>query len=45
MDQEDALSLLRNKLEGSFDQNDAVALVEAPDYMPLAMSQAAAYIS
>ena len=45
MDQKDALSLLRNKLEGDFDQNDAAALVEALDYMPLAISQAAAYIS
>jgi hypothetical protein len=45
MDQEDALSLLRNKLEGSFEQNDPAALVEALDYMPLAISQAATYIS
>lgn len=45
MGQEDALSILRNKLEGSFEQDDAAALVEALDYMPLAISQAAAYIS
>jgi tetratricopeptide (TPR) repeat protein len=45
MDQKDALSLLHNKLEGDFDQNDAAALVKALDYMPLAISQAAAYIS
>ncbi|KAI9759097.1 MAG: hypothetical protein M1840_003516 [Geoglossum simile] len=45
MDQSNALTLLRNKLEGSFEQNDAVALVEALDYMPLAITQAAAYIS
>ncbi|KAI9764624.1 MAG: hypothetical protein M1839_005799 [Geoglossum umbratile] len=45
MDQSHALALLRNKLEGSFEQDDAVALVEALDYMPLAITQAAAYIS
>ena len=45
MNQADALALLRNKLEGSFEQDDAVALVEALDYMPLAITQAAAYIS
>ena len=45
MDQAHALALLRNKLEGSFEQDDAVALVEALGYMPLAITQAAAYIS
>jgi len=45
MDQAYALALLRNKLEGSFKQDDAVALAEALDYMPLAITQAAAYIS
>ncbi|KAI9855044.1 MAG: hypothetical protein M1813_000588, partial [Trichoglossum hirsutum] len=45
MDQSHALALLKNKLEGSFEQEDAVALVEAIDYMPLAITQAAAYIS
>ncbi|KAI9854168.1 MAG: hypothetical protein M1813_001338, partial [Trichoglossum hirsutum] len=45
MDQPHALALLRNKLESSFEQDDAVALVEALDYMPLAITQAAAYIS
>jgi tetratricopeptide (TPR) repeat protein len=45
MDQAHALALLRNKLEVSFEQDDAVALVEALDYMPLAITQAAAYIS
>ncbi|KAH0533881.1 hypothetical protein FGG08_007500 [Glutinoglossum americanum] len=45
MDQSHALALLGNKLEGSFEQDDAVALVEALDYMPLAITQAAAYIS
>ena len=45
MDQSHALALLRNKLKGSFTQDDAVALVEALDYMPLAITQAAAYIS
>ncbi|KAF2175866.1 hypothetical protein K469DRAFT_52280 [Zopfia rhizophila CBS 207.26] len=45
MDQAHALALLRNKLDGSFEQDDAAALVEALDYMPLAITQAAAYIS
>lgn len=45
MDQAHALTLLGNKIEGSFEQDDAIALVEALDYMPLAISQAAAYIS
>jgi hypothetical protein len=55
MDQAGALTLLRNQLKGSFgqddaeqdgvEQEDATALVEALDYMPLAISQAAAYIS
>jgi tetratricopeptide (TPR) repeat protein len=45
MDQAHALALLRNKLEGSFEQDDAAALVKALDYMPLAITQAAAYIS
>ncbi|KAH8726910.1 TPR domain protein [Phaeosphaeriaceae sp. PMI808] len=44
MDQTHALALLRNKLDGSFEQDDAAALVEALDYMPLAIAQAAAYI-
>ncbi|KAF2239753.1 TPR-like protein [Viridothelium virens] len=55
MDQAHALTLLRNQLKGSFGrdyteqdgmgQEDATALVAALDYMPLAISQAAAYIS
>ena len=50
MDEIRALTLLRNQLKGSFgginsEQDDAVALIEALDYMPLAISQAAAYIS
>jgi hypothetical protein len=45
MGQDRALALLRNKLHGSFKQDDAVALVDALDYMPLAITQAAAYIS
>jgi tetratricopeptide (TPR) repeat protein len=44
MDQAHALALLRNKLDGSFEQDDAAAFVEALDYMPLAIAQAAAYI-
>ncbi|RYP23415.1 hypothetical protein DL765_001120 [Monosporascus sp. GIB2] len=45
MEQAHALALLRNKLGGSADHDDAVALVEALDYMPLAITQAAAYVS
>jgi hypothetical protein len=45
MGQDRALALLRNKLHGSFKQDDAVAFVDALDYMPLAITQAAAYIS
>ncbi|RYP92185.1 hypothetical protein DL770_001692 [Monosporascus sp. CRB-9-2] len=45
MEQAHALALLRNKLGGSVEHDDAVALVEALDYMPLAIAQAAAYIS
>src|SRR6266480_1533634 len=45
MDQEHALALVQNKLQGDFDQDDAAALVKALDYMPLAITQAAAYIS
>ena len=45
MDQVHALVLLRKKLGDGFEQNDAVALVEALDYIPLAITQTAAYIS
>jgi len=45
MDQAHAVALVRNKLEGSFDQDDAAALVKELDYMPLAITQAAAYIN
>ncbi|KAJ4305439.1 hypothetical protein N0V90_000970 [Kalmusia sp. IMI 367209] len=51
MNQEQALTLLRNQLRSSLgkdnveENEDAKALVEALDYMPLAVSQAAAYIS
>ncbi|XTI90760.1 hypothetical protein V2W45_1411366 [Cenococcum geophilum] len=38
MDQARALALLRNKLKGSLKQDDAVALVEALNYMPLAIT-------
>jgi tetratricopeptide (TPR) repeat protein len=44
MGQERALSLLRNKL-GNFEKSDGIQLVEALDFMPLAITQAAAYIS
>jgi tetratricopeptide (TPR) repeat protein len=44
MDQERALALLQNKLHGGLELDDAAGLVEALDYMPLAIAQAAAYI-
>jgi tetratricopeptide (TPR) repeat protein len=45
MDQTYALALLRNKLDGSSEPDDEVALVEELEHMPLAITQAAAYIS
>ena len=45
MDQSDALALLHKKLQGDLDTDNAVDLLNALDYMPLAISQAAAYIS
>jgi hypothetical protein len=36
--------LLQNKLNVSFEQDNRAALVEALDYMPLTIAQAAAYI-
>ena len=45
MNKEHALTLVRNKLQGSFAPDDAAALVEALDYMPLAITQAIAYIN
>jgi tetratricopeptide (TPR) repeat protein len=44
MNGERALVLLRNKLRYSFEPDDAAELIEALDYMPLAITQAAAYI-
>ncbi len=45
MDQDHALALLHKKLIGNLNTTDAVELVQALDYMPLAITQAAAYIS
>jgi tetratricopeptide (TPR) repeat protein len=45
MDKGLAVDLLRKKLPDNFDENDAKELVHALDYMPLAISQAAAFIS
>ncbi|KAN0085314.1 P-loop containing nucleoside triphosphate hydrolase protein [Elaphomyces granulatus] len=45
MDERVAVDLLRKKLRGDFDENDAKRLLHALDYMPLAISQAAAFIS
>jgi hypothetical protein len=45
MDEELAVELLRKKLRVNFSEGDARKLVHALDYMPLAISQAAAFIS
>jgi tetratricopeptide (TPR) repeat protein len=45
MDQSDALALLHKKLQGDLSTDDAVELLQTLDYMPLAITQAAAYIS
>ncbi|PVH68041.1 hypothetical protein DL98DRAFT_634240 [Cadophora sp. DSE1049] len=45
MDRDHALDLLHKKLSGNLDTTDAVELVQSLDYMPLAITQAAAYIS
>jgi hypothetical protein len=44
MDQEHALALLHKKLPESLNTTDSAELVQALDYMPLAITQAAAYI-
>jgi tetratricopeptide (TPR) repeat protein len=45
MDQDHAIDLLYKKLSGNLDTTNAVELVQSLDYMPLAITQAAAYIS
>jgi tetratricopeptide (TPR) repeat protein len=45
MDQDHALALLHKKLKGNLNMTDAAELVQTLDYMPLAINQAAAYIS
>ncbi|MCJ1467445.1 hypothetical protein MMC07_006070 [Pseudocyphellaria aurata] len=45
MNEDLALLLLEKKLPDGFDRNDAKEFLRALDYMPLAISQAAAYIS
>ncbi|WYZ43755.1 hypothetical protein EsH8_VII_000191 [Colletotrichum jinshuiense] len=44
MDEDQAHQLLRNKLQGSHDEDVAPDLLRALEYMPLAITQAAAYI-
>ncbi|KAH0543478.1 hypothetical protein FGG08_002243 [Glutinoglossum americanum] len=44
MDEGDALSLLWKKLSFDADEHNAIELLQALDYMPLAITQAAAYI-
>ncbi|KAI1179044.1 P-loop containing nucleoside triphosphate hydrolase protein [Nemania sp. FL0916] len=44
MEQEQALELLARKSGFQYDQDDGTQLVEALEYIPLAISQAAAYI-
>jgi hypothetical protein len=45
MDERVAADLLRKKLQGDYNENDAKKLLHALDYMPLAVTQAAAFIS
>jgi hypothetical protein len=45
MDEAQGLELLRNKLQDVPDEEHAADLLHALDYMPLAVSQAAAYIN
>ncbi|RYP13088.1 hypothetical protein DL765_007037 [Monosporascus sp. GIB2] len=45
MDDAQGLQLLRNKLKGEFDKDSAADLLRALDYIPLAITQAAAYIN
>jgi hypothetical protein len=45
MDESHALALLRKKLGGNLDKKEVVELARSLDYMPLAITQAAAYIS
>ncbi|KAI9777133.1 MAG: hypothetical protein M1839_009089 [Geoglossum umbratile] len=44
MDEGDALALLRKKLSFDANEHNAIELLQALDYMPLAITQAAAYI-
>ena len=44
MDECDALALLQKKLDCSADKDNSIKLVQYLDYMPLAITQAAAYI-
>lgn len=45
MDEAQGLHLIRNKLAVNFENDDAVKLLQALDYIPLAITQAAAYIN
>lgn len=45
MDQDQALQLFRNKLKKQHDEDGAADLLRALDYIPLAVTQAAAYIN
>ena len=44
MDEGDALAFLQKKLSFDADEHNAIKLLQALDYMPLAITQAAAYI-
>jgi tetratricopeptide (TPR) repeat protein len=44
MDEDEALALLEAKLSFNVNEDDAIELLKALDYMPLAITQAAAYI-
>ncbi|KAF2176856.1 hypothetical protein K469DRAFT_755412 [Zopfia rhizophila CBS 207.26] len=45
MDEGLAMDILRKKLQGNFNEDDAKSVLRALDYMPLAITQAAAFIN
>ncbi|KAF5667156.1 kinesin light chain [Fusarium heterosporum] len=45
MDNDQGLQLFRNKLIGEFDEAEAIELLRALDYIPLAITQTSAYIN
>lgn len=44
MDEDNALALFQKKIGSSFERSDAIEVIHSLDFMPLAITQAAAYI-